>query len=157
MGRIVGKVGKVAAVCFSKNKGVKKQNIKKGKLIEGFGLEGDAHGGDWHRQISLLAIESIRKMKDKGLDVAPGDFAENITTRGIELKSLPVGKRLYVGNRIILEITQIGKTCHTGCAIFQQVGQCIMPKEGIFAKVLTGGEISVDDEISVGTEHESSR
>ena len=148
-------MGKVAAVCFSKNKGVKKQNIRTGKLIEDFGLEGDAHGGNWHRQVSLLALESIQKMKDKGLDVGAGDFAENITTRGIELKSLPVGEKLCIGNRIILEVTQIGKTCHTGCAIFQQVGQCIMPKEGIFAKVLTGGEISVDDEISVEMEHES--
>ena len=148
-------MGKVVAVCFSKNKGVKKQNIRTGKLIEDFGLEGDAHGGNWHRQISLLAMESIQKMKDKGLDVGAGDFAENITTRGIELKSLPVGEKLCIGNRIILEVTQIGKTCHTGCAIFQQVGQCIMPKEGIFAKVLTGGEISVDDEISVEMEHES--
>jgi len=141
--------GKVIAVCTSKDKGVKKENIKSGKLIEGFGLEGDAHGGDWHRQVSLLAIESIQKMRDKGLDVLPGDFAENITTQGIDLPGLPIGNKLTIGERIVLEVTQIGKTCHTGCAIFQKVGQCIMPKEGIFAKVIAGGEIGVDDEIRV--------
>ncbi|MDY7032880.1 MAG: MOSC domain-containing protein [Thermodesulfobacteriota bacterium] len=139
--------GKVVAVCTSKKKGVRKEDIKKGILIEGFGLKGDAHGGDWHRQVSLLALESIQKMRDKGLDVHPGDFAENITTKGIDLPGLPIGKRIRIGERIILEVTQIGKKCHTGCAIFQQTGDCIMPKEGIFARVITGGDIEVGNEI----------
>jgi len=141
--------GKVAAVCMSKDKGMRKENMERGKLLEGLGLEGDAHAGDWHRQVSLLAIESIQKMKDKGLDVVPGDFAENITTQGIDISELPIGTRLAIGNDALLEVTQIGKTCHTRCAIFYQAGDCIMPKEGIFAKVLTGGEIEVSDEIKV--------
>ena len=142
-------MGKVIAVCTSKEKGVRKDNIKRGVLIEDFGLRNDAHGGAWHRQVSLLAIESIRKMRDKGLNVYPGDFAENITTQGIDLPHLPVGTQLTIGDKIILEVTQIGKKCHTGCAIFQQTGDCIMPKEGIFARVIRGGEIGVDDKIIV--------
>ena len=139
--------GKVVAVCTSKKKGVRKDDIKKGTLIEGFGLKGDAHGGDWHRQVSLLALEGIQKMRDKGLDVHPGDFAENITTKDIDLPGLPIGKRIRIGNQIILEVTQIGKKCHTGCAIFQQTGDCIMPKEGIFARVITDGDIEVGNAI----------
>ena len=148
---------KIVSVCISKDKGVKKKNITRGNLVEGFGLEGDAHGGDWHRQVSLLAHESIQKMRDKGLDVGPGDFAENITTHGIDLPSLPIGTRFTIGKDTLLEVTQIGKTCHTRCAIFYQAGDCIMPKEGIFARVLTGGKIKVDDEIKVEEKNETYR
>ena len=116
--------------------------------MEGFGLEGDAHGGPWHRQVSLLAQESIDKMVKKGLDVGPGDFAENITTSGIGLASLPIGTKLKAGETL-LEVTQIGKKCHAKCAIFEMAGDCIMPKEGIFTKVIAGGSICVGDDIEV--------
>lgn len=149
--------GEVIAVCASRHKGVKKKNIHKGKLIECLGLEGDAHAGDWHRQVSLLAVEGIQKMKEAGLDVGPGDFAENITTRGIDLSGLSIGTNLSIGKQALLEVTQIGKTCHTRCAVFYQVGDCIMPKEGVFARVLTGGDIEVSDEIRVRNTHEIPR
>ncbi|MFH1625415.1 MAG: MOSC domain-containing protein [Pseudomonadota bacterium] len=141
--------GKVVAVCISEGKGTKKENIQRGKLIEGHGLESDAHAGDWHRQISLLSRESIQKMRDRGLDVGPGDFAENITIEGIDLLDLPLGTKLTVGKRAMLEVTQIGKVCHGRCAIFYQAGDCVMPNEGIFARVLVGGEIGVEDQIKV--------
>ncbi|MCF6095530.1 molybdopterin-binding protein [Thermovorax subterraneus] len=141
-------MGRVVAVSISEKKGEKKQNVGKARLIEDFGLEGDAHAGSWHRQVSLLAKESIEKMKKMGLAVGPGDFAENITTEGIDLGRLPVGTRLEIGD-VLLEVTQIGKECHSGCAIFKQVGQCIMPREGIFARVLRGGVVSEGDEIKV--------
>ena len=116
------------------------------ELRENHGIVGDGHAGDWHRQVSLLAQESIDKMRAMGLDVTAGDFAENITTSGIVLVSLPIGSRLQVGETL-LEVTQIGKECHTRCAIFYQAGDCVMPKEGIFVKVLTGGTIQPGDEI----------
>ena len=118
-------------------------------LVEDFGLRGDAHGGPWHRQISLLALESIEKMQAKGLDVHPGDFAENLTTQGIDLVSLPVGTRLRIGKDVIGEVTQIGKECHNRCAIYYQAGDCVMPREGIFIKVLRGGPVKVGDEVEV--------
>jgi molybdopterin adenylyltransferase len=118
------------------------------KLIQDFGVEGDAHGGPWHRQVSLLAKESIDKMVKKGLDVGVGDFAENLTTEGIDLVSLPIGTRLKVGEAL-LEVTQIGKKCHAKCAIYEQAGDCIMPREGIFAKVLKGGHVSTGDTVEV--------
>jgi len=143
-------VASVIAVCKSETKGTTKIDIKKGTLIEGFGLIGDAHADSgWHRQVSLLAIESIEKMRQSGYDVKPGDFAENITCEGIVLNTLPVGTRLCVGQNVILEISQIGKECHSGCAIMKQTGKCIMPKEGVFAKVIKGGEISSGDNIKV--------
>ncbi|SHM45463.1 molybdenum cofactor synthesis domain-containing protein [Caldanaerovirga acetigignens] len=141
-------MGRIVAVSISEKKGEKKQNVRRARLIEDFGLEGDAHAGSWHRQVSLLAKESIEKMKKMGLAVGPGDFAENITTEGIDLGCLPVGTRLEIGDAL-LEVTQIGKECHSGCAIFKQVGQCIMPREGIFARVLRGGVVSEGDEIKV--------
>ncbi|MBI4619142.1 MAG: MOSC domain-containing protein [Desulfobacterales bacterium] len=141
--------GRVIAVCISKDKGTKKENVNRGKFIQGFGLEGDAHAGDWHRQVSLLSIESIQKMRDKGLDVGPGDFAENITTQGIDLLKLPIGAKLTIGKHALLEVTQIGKVCHARCAIFYEAGDCVMPKEGIFARVLIGGIIEIEDEIKV--------
>ena len=119
-----------------------------GVLVVGSGFDGDAHAGDWHRQVSLLAEESIAKMQAKGLDVDAGDFAENITTRGIDLVSLPVGTRVRIGETL-LEVTQIGKECHTKCAIYYQAGDCVMPKEGIFAIVLEGGSVAVGDDIRV--------
>jgi MOSC domain-containing protein YiiM len=119
------------------------------RLITEFGLKEDAHAGDWHRQVSLLAQESIDKMVKLGLKVGPGDFAENITTQGIDLLALPIGTRFRLGGSSLLEVTQIGKVCHTRCAIFYQAGDCVMPKEGIFARVLEGGEIQVGDEIDV--------
>lgn len=139
----------VIAVCTSKAKGERKSDVGQGELLKGFGLAGDAHGGDWHRQVSLLAIESIDKMRSAGLDVGPGDFAENLTTRGVDLYGLPIGTRLQVGETALLEITQIGKECHNRCAIYHQAGDCVMPREGIFAIVLEGGPVSTGDKIKV--------
>ena len=136
----------VLAVCISENKGERKKPVESVELRENHGIVGDAHAGDWHRQVSLLAQESIDKMRALGLDVSAGDFAENITTIGIDLVSLPIGTRLQIGETL-LEVTQIGKECHTRCAIFYQAGDCVMPKEGIFAKVITGGTIRPGDEI----------
>ena len=140
--------GTVVAVCTSANKGERKKNVGTAMLLPGQGLEGDAHAGFMHRQVSLLALESIQKMQAQGLDVHPGDFAENITTEGLELYSLPVGTRLQAGETL-LEVSQIGKECHTRCAIYYQAGDCVMPKEGIFAIVLTGGKLSVGDAVEV--------
>lgn len=137
----------VLAVSISKTKGVKKENIPEGIFVENHGLKDDAHAGDWHRQVSLLAMESIEKILAKGLDVAPGDFAENLTTIGIDLPSLPVGTKMKVGDEVLMEVTQIGKKCHSGCAIFEQIGDCVMPREGIFTKVLKGGKIRKGDSI----------
>ncbi len=141
--------GTIVAVCTSPGKGERKKDVGNGMLVENFGLEGDGHGGDWHRQVSLLAMESIDKMRAAGLDVGPGDFAENLTTRGVELYTLPVGTRLQIGSSALLEVTQIGKTCHTRCAIYYQTGDCVMPKEGVFAKVLKGGPVRHDDPLIV--------
>ncbi|MGQ9630437.1 MAG: MOSC domain-containing protein [bacterium] len=141
-----GRGGRVLAVCISSEKGVPKRNVGTAKLIEDFGIEGDAHAGKWHRQVSLLAKESIDKMRAKGLDVGFGDFAENITTEGIPLPDLPIGTKLRVGDAL-LEVTQIGKVCHDRCAIYYRAGDCVMPREGIFVRVLRGGEIKVGDEI----------
>jgi MOSC domain-containing protein YiiM len=140
--------GEVVAVSISMNKGERKTPVAKVELQENHGIVGDAHSGEWHRQLSLLALESIEKMQHLGLDVNPGDFAENITTIGIDLLSLPIGSRLALGETII-EVTQIGKECHTRCAIYNQAGDCVMPKEGIFAKVLRGGVIKPGDGINV--------
>jgi MOSC domain-containing protein YiiM len=141
--------GKIISVNISKDKGEKKHNIQKCMLIKDKGLKDDAHAGFMHRQVSLLAQESINKIKNMGIDVVPGDFAENLTTEGIELPTLPIGAKLLVGDGIILRVTQIGKECHARCAIFQQVGDCVMPREGIFTEVLTEGEIKVGDTIKV--------
>ncbi|MDI6802310.1 MAG: MOSC domain-containing protein [Bacteroidota bacterium] len=138
--------GKIVALSVSKKKGIPKTNVNSVKLIEGWGIEGDVHAGDWHRQISLLAIESIEKMRAKGLKVRPGAFAENMTTEGIDLMHLQVGVRLLIGETEV-EITQIGKECHSRCAIYYSAGDCVMPKEGIFAKVIKGGKIYLDDEV----------
>ncbi|NOQ86734.1 MAG: MOSC domain-containing protein [Deltaproteobacteria bacterium] len=143
-------MAKIIAVCRSEKKGIRKENIGCGIFKAGFGLIDDAHSDcHTHRQVSLLAIESIDKMRAMGLDLVPGDFAENLTTEGLDLVVLPIGTRLAVGEEVVLEVTQIGKECHTGCAIFKQVGKCIMPKEGVFAKVIRGGEIKQGDSICV--------
>ena len=142
--------GKVTAVSVSLKKGIPKTNTDKIRLIEGHGIENDAHAGDWHRQVSFLALESIEKMKKKGLvNLKPGAFAENITTEFIVLPELKTGTLLKIGNSSVLEITQIGKECHNRCAIYYSAGDCVMPREGIFAKVITGGEISPGDEILI--------
>lgn len=141
-------MGKIIAVSTSPNKGQRKQNVENGKLIKGRGLEDDAHAGFAHRQVSLLAMESIRKMQDQGFDVNPGDFAENLTTEGINLLSLPIGTHLRAGSEAILRVSQIGKECHDRCAIYYQAGDCVMPREGIFAEVLQAGEISTGDQIT---------
>jgi MOSC domain-containing protein YiiM len=136
----------VLAVCISENKGERKKPVASVELRENHGIVGDGHAGDWHRQVSLLAQESIDKMRAMGLDVNAGDFAENITTVGINLVSLPIGARLQIAGTL-LEVTQIGKECHTRCAIYYQAGDCVMPKEGIFAKVINGGAIKPGDGI----------
>jgi MOSC domain-containing protein YiiM len=142
--------GKVLAVNTSEEKGTKKTNIQSCALLKDFGLEGDAHAGPWHRQVSLLANESVEKMKAMGLKVGYGDFAENITTEGINLVHLPIGTEIHIGDAVLLRVTQIGKECHERCAIYYQAGDCVMPKEGIFAEVLNEGEVKVGDEIIIG-------
>jgi len=141
--------GKVLAVNISDEKGTKKTNIQSCALLKDFGLEGDAHAGPWHRQVSLLANESIEKMRAMGLNVGYGDFAENITTEGLDLVHLPIGTTIRIGGSVLLRVTQIGKECHTRCAIYYQAGDCVMPKEGIFAEVLNEGEVKVGDKIEV--------
>ncbi len=143
-------MAKIMAVCKSKEKGTRKEPVAECILREDYGLISDAHADCCtHRQVSLLAIESINKMRSLDFDVGPGDFAENLTTEGIDLVSLPVGTRTSIGEKVILEITQIGKECHTGCAILRQTGKCIMPKEGVFAKVIRGGLVKAGDQIKV--------
>ena len=143
-------MAKVVAVCTSTEKGTKKVVIAEGRLKEGYGLLDDAHADCCtHRQVSLLATESIKKMLDAGFNVGPGDFAENLTTEGIDLVSLPVGTNITVGDEIVLKVSQIGKKCHSGCAIFVETGKCIMPKEGIFATVVRGGRVRAEDAIKV--------
>ena len=141
--------GKVLAVNVSEEKGTKKTNVQSCALLKDFGLKGDAHAGPWHRQVSLLANESIDKMKAMGLKVGYGDFAENITTEGVDLVHLPIGTTIRVGDSVLLRVTQIGKDCHERCAIYYQVGDCVMPKEGIFAEVLSEGEVKAGDEIII--------
>jgi MOSC domain-containing protein YiiM len=142
--------GRIVAVSTSPVTGTKKTNVMHGILLENYGLLGDGHAeNQTHRQLSLLAVESIQKMRDLGLEVNPGDFAENITTEGIVLVDLPVGTKITMGNNSILEVTQIGKECHSPCEIGRTVGECIMPTEGIFCKVLEGGKIKVGDELKI--------
>ncbi len=143
-------MAKIIFVGISETKGVSKKAVDEGVFRTNHGLVGDAHAGShWHRQVSLLAKASIDKMLAMGLEVGPGDFAENLTCEGIELHTLPVGTRLQVGGEMLLEVSQIGKECHTGCAIFQQVGKCIMPKEGVFAKVIQGGAVRAGDAVNI--------
>ena len=143
-------MAKVIAVCKSKKKGTKKEVVTEGLFKEDYGLIDDAHADCLtNRQVSLLAIESIEKMRRLGFELGPGDFAENITTEGIDLIHLPIGTRIFVGDVVALEVTQIGKECHTACAIRRQIGECIMPEEGVFAKVIWGGLVKAGDKVKV--------
>lgn len=141
-------MGKVIAVCTSPAKGTQKQNIGEGVFIEDFGIQGDAHAGKWHRQVSLLSYDKIEEFRARGAEVADGAFGENLVVEGIDFRTLPVGTRLHCAD-VILEMTQIGKECHHGCQIFQKMGDCIMPREGVFARVIRGGRIRVGDEMKV--------
>ena len=143
------RTGRIHAVSVSDRKGVVKHNVPQARLLVQHGLEGDAHAEGGIRQVSLLALDSINKMVALGAGVKPGDFAENLTVDGLEVMTLPVGTRLRVGQDVLLEITQIGKTCHKGCAIREQVGDCVMPREGVFARILTEGVVQVGDVIEV--------
>jgi MOSC domain-containing protein YiiM len=141
--------GVVVSVNLSQRRTVRKTRGNEGALVFDHGFEGDAHAGDWHRQVSLLGQESIDEMVAKGLRVGPGDFAENITTSGIDLLALPVGSRLGIGDSAVLEISQIGKVCHTKCAIYYQAGDCVMPRDGLFAVVRAAGPVRVGDVVVV--------
>ena len=141
-------MSKVLAICISKHKGTLKNEVSEANFIEEFGIEGDAHAGKWHRQVSLLAFEKIDDFRNKGGNVDFGAFGENLVVDGIELHKLPVGQQLQVGE-VLLEVTQIGKECHDKCAIYYQVGECIMPKNGIFTRVLIGGKVKVGDQCTL--------
>lgn len=141
-------MGKIMAVCISEKRGTQKKNIEKVRLIENFGLEGDAHGGNWHRQVSLLSYEKVLAFEEKGISVEDGAFGENLLVEGFDFKTLPVGTRFRCGDAL-LEMTQIGKECHSHCEIYQAVGDCIMPREGVFARVLHDGEIQIGDELEI--------
>ena len=144
-------MAEIVAVCKSEQKGTRKKAVAEGVLKEDYGLVGDAHADCCtHRQVSLLAMESIDKVKRMGFEVGPGDFAENLTTQGVELFSLPPGTRISVGKDVLLEVSQIGKKCHSGCAIYQDIGKCIMPREGIFARVIHGGHVRGGDRMKIG-------
>ena len=138
----------IKAVCISKEKGTAKVNVGQAEIIENYGLKDDAHAGNWHRQVSLLSYEKIEEFKALGAPVEDGSFGENLIVEGIDLRTLPIGTKLRC-NQILMEVTQIGKECHHGCAIAQAVGKCIMPTEGIFAKVLEGGTVKVGDQITI--------
>lgn len=148
-------MARIKSINISEKKGTRKSPVPEARIDENFGILGDAHASSgWHRQISLLGIESIEKMRKKGLDVKPGDFAENITTEGINLLSLPVGTKLRLGP-VLAEVSQIGKQCHTRCVIYKEAGDCVMPKEGIFVRVLRGGVIRIGDLIEVEDDKDS--
>ncbi len=140
---------KIDSIAVSKKKGTRKTQVEEASLVQDHGLEGDAHAGPWHRQVSFLASESIEGARQQGLDVTFGDFAENIATSGIEWLKVPIGTRVQLGEMALVEITQIGKECHNKCAIYYMAGDCIMPKEGIFARVLKGGKIRCGDQVSL--------
>lgn len=147
-------MGKVMAICISEKRGTQKTRIPQAELIENFGIKEDAHAGDWHRQVSLLSYETIEGFKGKGAQVEDGAFGENIVVQGIDLIHLPIGTKLSCGE-ILLEVTQIGKECHSHCEIYHKMGECIMPSNGIFTRVLHGGMMKVGEEISICTGQES--
>ena len=140
---------KIVSIAISKKKGTRKVQVDEASLIQDYGLEGDAHAGPWHRQVSFLASESIEKAKKNGLDVTFGDFAENIATKGVNWQKAPVGTKMHLGDSALIEITQIGKECNNKCAIYYLAGDCIMPREGIFARVLKGGKIRCNDMVRI--------
>ncbi len=144
---------KIVTVAVSKKKGTRKKIVDEVLLVQDHGIEGDAHAGPWHRQVSFLAAESIEKVRNQGLDVTFGDFAENVATSGIEWLKIPVGTGIRLGDTALVEVTQVGKECHNKCAIYYLAGDCIMPKEGIFARVLRGGKIRPGDPIQLETEN----
>jgi MOSC domain-containing protein YiiM len=148
-------MGNVVAVCTSTEKGTQKINVGSAVFVPGWGIEGDAHAGRWHRQISLLSHDRVEEFRSKGADVAHGAFGENLVVAGIDFKTLPVGTR-FACNSVLLELTQIGKACHSRCEIYKVMGDCIMPREGVFARVLDGGTISVGDSLTVLTPVEQS-
>lgn len=141
-------MGKVIAVCISEAKGTPKRNVHQAIFRAAHGIEGDAHAGDWHRQVSLLSYERVEEFRAQGAQVADGAFGENLLVAGYDFKSLPLGTR-FACNDVRLELTQIGKECHHGCVIFRQMGDCIMPREGVFARVLQGGVIREGDELTI--------
>ena len=143
-----GPEGVVKAVCTSEKKGVEKHSVPEGHFLKDFGIEGDAHAGKWHRQVSLLSYDKVKEFNERGAQVEDGAFGENLVVEGIDFRSLPVGMMIYIGD-VVLRMTQIGKECHNDCVIKQQTGECIMPHEGVFARVLTGGEIHVGDEVTL--------
>jgi molybdopterin adenylyltransferase len=144
---LTAREGRILSVNISEKKGTKKMNIGACRLVKGWGMAEDGHAGNWHRQVSLLSRKSIEKIREKGLPVSYGDFAENLSIEGIDLHLLPVGTKLSIGEQVLLRITQIGKECHERCNIFYQVGDCVMPREGVFAEVLKEGEVKVGDAI----------
>lgn len=141
-------MGKVRGICISKERGTQKYEIQEADLIEDWGIEGDAHAGHWHRQVSLLGLGEIEAFRARGAKVEFGAFGENIIVEGYQMKTFPIGTRFRIGE-VVLELTQIGKECHSHCAIYQSVGDCIMPREGVFTKVIHGGKIHVGDEVSI--------
>ncbi len=138
---------RIVSIAVSRKKGTRKHSVDTVELLEDYGISGDAHAGKWHRQVSFLASESIDRARDQGLEVTFGDFAENIATTGIEWKTVPVGTRYRLGQTALVEITQIGKECHNKCAIYYKAGDCIMPKEGVFARVIQGGIVRCGDPV----------
>lgn len=141
-------MGKVIAVCISEKKGTQKHNVREAEFVEDWGVKNDAHAGKWHRQVSLLSYDKIQAFRQRGAQVEDGAFGENLVVEGIDFAALPVGTR-FVCNQVELEMTQIGKECHHGCAIFQKMGECIMPREGVFARVIKGGMIRQGDELVI--------
>ncbi len=141
-------MGVVKAICISEKKGVQKVNVHTANLVENHGIEGDAHAGNWHRQVSLLSYDKVEAFRSQGAPVVDGSFGENILVEGIDFKTLPIGTRFQC-NEVLMELTQIGKECHSGCAIYQVMGDCIMPREGVFAIVLKGGVISEGDVLEI--------
>jgi len=141
-------MGRVMAVCISDKRGTQKINVSEAVLIENFGIENDAHAGDWHRQVSLLCYDRVEEFRARGADVSDGAFGENILVEGIDFKTLPVGTVFRCGDAV-LELTQVGKQCHSHCEIYHKVGDCIMPREGVFTKVVKGGKISMGDELKI--------
>ena len=141
-------MGKVIAVCVSEQKGTQKKNVGSAQFGEDWGIHGDAHAGKWHRQVSLLSWDKIEAFRARGAQVRDGDFGENLVVSGIDFRALPIGTKFQC-NDVVLELTQIGKECHHGCQIFQKMGECIMPHEGVFTRVLHGGTISVGDQLTI--------
>ena len=141
-------MGIIKGICISKERGTEKHEVEEAGFVKDWGIQGDAHAGKWHRQVSLLSFEKIEEFRAKGADVAFGAFGENLIVEGFDFRALPVGTRFHIGD-VVLEMTQIGKECHSGCAIFKKMGECIMPKQGVFTKVLHGGVIHPGDELVI--------